>query len=60
MVTMVTMVTMMRNRRAPFRHSRDARVYGHTTTVMHKLSTPPPAAPFVLLRLDRDAWSMVG
>ena len=29
-------------RRAPSRHSRDARVYGHTTTAMHKLSTPAP------------------
>ena len=29
-------------RRAP---SRDARVYGHTTTAMHKLSTPPPTLP---------------
>ena len=28
-------------RRAPSRHSRDARVYGHTTTAMHELSTPP-------------------
>ena len=28
--------------RAPSRNSRDARVYGHTTTAMHKLSTPPP------------------
>ena len=26
---------------APSRHSRDVRVYGHTTTDMHKLSTPP-------------------
>ena len=35
--------------RARFRHSRDARVYGRTTTFMHKLSTPPlvhaPTAP---------------
>ena len=28
--------------RAPSRHSRDGTVYGHTTTAMHKLSTPPP------------------
>ena len=33
---------LVKTRRAPFRHSRDARVYGHTTTAMHKLSTPPP------------------
>ena len=32
-------------RHAPSRHSRDARVYGHTTTAMHKLSTPPPPPP---------------
>ena len=31
-------------RRAPSRHSRDSRVNGHTTTAMHKLSTPPPRA----------------
>ena len=28
--------------RHPSRHSRDARVYGHTTTAMDKLGTPPP------------------
>ena len=27
---------------ASSRHSRDARVYGHTTTAVHKLSTPTP------------------
>ena len=32
---------LMKTRRAPFRHSGDARVYGHTTTAMHKLSTTP-------------------
>ena len=32
-------------RHDPSRYSRDARVYGHTTTAMHKLSTPPPFAP---------------
>ena len=32
---------LMKTRRAPSRHSRDARVYGHTTTAMHELSTPP-------------------
>ena len=35
-------VWLVKSRRAPSRHSRDARVYGHTTTAMHKLSTPPP------------------
>ena len=33
---------LVKTRRAPSRHSRDARVHGHTTTAMHKLSTPPP------------------
>ena len=31
--------------KTPRRHSMDARVYGHTTTAMHKLSTPPPPPP---------------
>ena len=36
----------VKTQRAPSRHSRDARVYGHTTTAMHKLSTPPsPPTP---------------
>ena len=33
---------LVKTRRAPSRHSRNARVYAHTTTAMHKLSTPPP------------------
>ena len=37
---------LMKTRRAPSRHSRDARIYGHTTTAMHKLSLHP--APLVL------------
>ena len=32
---------LVKTRRAPSRHIRDARVYGHTTTAMHKLSTLP-------------------
>ena len=36
---------LVKTRRAPSRHSRDARVYGHTTTAMHKRSTPPPEEP---------------
>ena len=36
---------LVNTRRAPSRHRRDARVYGHTTTAMHKLSTPPPPPP---------------
>ena len=31
----------------PVRHSRDARVYGHTTTAVYKLSTPPPVYVFI-------------
>ena len=34
---------LVKTRRALSRHSRDAWVYGHTTTVMHKLGTPPPS-----------------
>ena len=41
---------LVKPRRAPSRHSRDARVYGHTTTAMHKLSTiSPPHPPHPLL-----------
>ena len=32
---------LVETRRALSRHSWDAGVYGHTTTAMHKLSTPP-------------------
>ena len=32
---------LVKTRRAPSRHSRDARVHGLTTRAMHKLSTPP-------------------
>ena len=32
-------------RHAPFRHSRDARVYVHTTTAMHKYRVPHPFPP---------------
>ena len=39
---------LVKTRRAPSRHSRGARVYGHTTTAMHKLSTPPPPPSSVL------------
>ena len=38
----------VKTRRAPSRHSRDARVYSHTTTAMHKLSTLPPPSTFFL------------
>ena len=39
---------LVKTRRAPFWHSRDARVYGHTTAAMHKLSrlhSSPPVSP---------------
>ena len=39
--------------RAPSRNSRDARVYGHTTTAMHKQSTPPPPPSSPLSLGDR-------
>ena len=32
---------LVKTRRAPSRHSRDAKVYGHATTAIHKPSTPP-------------------
>ena len=32
----------VKSRSAPSRHCRDVRVYGHTTTAMHDMSTPPP------------------
>ena len=32
-------------RRAPSRHCRDARVFGHTTTAMHEYRVHPPPAP---------------
>ena len=35
----------LKTRRAPSRHCRDARVYGHTTTAMHDMRTPPPPVP---------------
>ena len=44
----------VKTRRAPSRYSRDARVYGHTTTAMHIVSTPPPAPPPGFVRLAND------
>ena len=36
----------LKTRRAPSRHCRDTRVYGHTTTAMHDIEyTPPARAP---------------
>ena len=39
-----TSAWLAKTRRAPSRHSRDARVYGHTATAMHNLCalSPPP------------------
>ena len=36
---------LVKTRRAPSRYRRGARIYGHTTKAMHKLSIPPPRAP---------------
>ena len=38
-------VWSVKTRRAPSRHGRDARVYGHTTTVMHGEYTPLGRSP---------------
>ena len=37
----------VKTRRAPSRHCRDARVYGHTTTAMHDNEYPPPSLLFL-------------
>ena len=47
---------LVKTRRAPSRHGRDARVYGHTTTAMHKLSTPPPPLPPPSVSFTRDVF----
>ena len=53
-------VWLVKTRRAPSWHGRDARDYGHTTTAMHKLSTPYPPPPSLLppppLRIVRAAY----
>ena len=36
---------LVKTRRVPSRHSRDARVYGHTTTGHAQTEYPPPSAP---------------
>ena len=36
---------LVKTRRAPSRHGRDTRVYGHTTTAMHRVHPPPPNPP---------------
>ena len=46
---LVQAMPAVKTRRAPCRHCRDGRVYGHTTSAMHGMSTPPrgplPLAP---------------
>ena len=39
------------------RHSRDARVYGHTTTAMYKLSTPPPSMFLFTICMKRNEYA---
>ena len=48
---------LVKTRRAPSGHSRDARIYGHMTTAMHKLSTPPP--PRLPELLKRGEWRRI-
>ena len=40
---------LVKTRRAPSRYRRGARIYGHTTKAMHKLSIPPPPRASSLL-----------
>ena len=47
---------LVKTRRAPSRHSRDARVYGHTTTAMHKLSTHTPSFHVLRILFARFLW----
>ena len=43
---------LVKTRRAPSRHSRHVRVDDHKTTVMHKLSTPPPTPLTLQMSVD--------
>ena len=43
---------LMKARRIQSRHSKDARNYGHTTTAMQNLSTPPPLPPKIIVLLE--------
>ena len=45
-------VCLMKTRCAPSRHCSDARVYGHTTTAMNNMSTPPPRATVTFVTLS--------
>ena len=52
---------LVKARRAPSRQSRDGRVDGHTTTAMHKLSTPPPPVEnrSSLQTVNRRFWQIL-
>ena len=42
----------VKTRRAPSRYCRYARVYGHTTTVMHNIAYTPPPQPLASIGND--------
>ena len=44
---------LVKTRRAPSRHCRNARVYRHTPTAMHEMSSPPPPPPAWLVNTRR-------
>ena len=50
---------LVKTRRAPSRHSGNARSYGHTTPAMHKLRIPPPSH-IVVYSSFRDRSGGVG
>ena len=50
---------LVKTRRALPRHSRDARVYGHTTTAMSKLSTPPSRTYGFPYWLERPSVALI-
>ena len=55
---------LVKTRRAPSRHNRDARAYGHTTTAMHDTMVtplppndpPPPPPPPTKTALTPQSW----
>ena len=49
-------------RRAPSRHRRDARVYGHKTTAMYanEFPTPPPSSNLKLVRKWQQSFAVEG
>ena len=50
---------LVKIRRAPSRHRRDARVYGHSTMAMHKLNTPPPSLSTAGLIVCVRSWQSI-